>query len=153
MTSISAPIVPNVSLYLAAIMLAANHLRRGAAATTPKQRRHTVKTVGELEKSSRLYRAGGWRPCGRWWCGFTAGRLHQGNAQVVPQNLVDLCRDEGKPCAIDTGSRRRRSCRSHPGNRRPPSAGSAAMAAKVVQTRSGSHRRDRRLGRRLPDAG
>src|SRR5262245_58566403 len=76
----------------AAALLLANPVR-AADPPLPKQT-HTFKTAGDLKIQADVYRADDtkMRPV---VVGIHGGALISGNRKSVPQNLLELCRDEG----------------------------------------------------------
>jgi acetyl esterase/lipase len=83
---------PWLGIAAAAALLLANPVH-AADPPLPKQT-HTFKTVGDLKIQADVYRADDAkvRPVVVWIHG---GALIMGNRKSVPQNLLDLCRDEG----------------------------------------------------------
>ena len=90
MTATCAPVG---SLGLAAAALLLGNPVQAADPPLPKQT-HTFKTVGDLKIQADVYRPDDTkvRPVVVWIHG---GALVMGSRKSVPQNLLDLCRDEG----------------------------------------------------------
>ena len=91
MTATVASTTP-LGIVASAVLLLANPMR-AADPPLPKQT-YTFKTVGNLKIQADVYRADDTkvRPTVVWIHG---GALISGNRKSVPQNLLELCRDEG----------------------------------------------------------